>query len=89
MVNSLNDVKDLSREICRLEDENKQLPGQLESIVNTYQCCHQLFAVCVESFREAEAHAGVSLSPTLTLPPTFRDRSFAYKGTTSKLVHIL
>lgn len=79
-----NDVTDLSREICRLEDENKQLTGQLESIVNTYQCCRQLFAVCVESFREAEAHAGGTLSPTLTLSPTSRDRSFSFKDTTSK-----
>ena len=77
------DVTDLSREICRLEDENRQLTKQLESIVNTYQCCRQLFAVCVESFREVEANNGGTLSPTATLSPTLRDRSFSFKNTTS------
>ena len=77
------DVTDLSREICRLEDENRQLTKQLESIVNTYQCCRQLFAVCVESFREVEANNGGTLSPIATLSPTSRDRSFSFKNTTS------
>ena len=84
---SKHDVTDLSREICRLEDENKRLSGQLESIVTTYNCCRQLFAVCVESFREAEANARGNMTPTstptLTLSPTPRKRTFSFKDTKS------
>ena len=49
-----HDVTDLSREICTLEDENRKLKGQIDLITKTYNSCRELFAVCVESFKEVE-----------------------------------
>ncbi|KAK3611316.1 hypothetical protein CHS0354_015735 [Potamilus streckersoni] len=48
------DLTDMSREICRLEDENRKVQKHMEAIIDMYAHCRQLFSVCVESFREVE-----------------------------------
>ncbi|KAL4231981.1 EF-hand and coiled-coil domain-containing protein 1 [Mactra antiquata] len=59
-----HDLTDMSREVCRLEDASRRQSGQLELIVKTYRCCRELFAVCVESFKEVENADNVPQSPT-------------------------
>ncbi|KAH3789099.1 EF-hand and coiled-coil domain-containing protein 1-like [Dreissena polymorpha] len=80
-----HDVTDLSREICRLEAEKKRQSGQLDLIVKTYTCCRELFAVCVDSFREVESAgtSGMQLPPSPLRTPTRTpslQRRFSFSG---------
>lgn len=92
------DLTDMSREVVRLEDENRRQAGQLDLIVKTYRCCRELFAVCVESFKEVENSSSNPQSPTSgpqsplplrtpTQTPSLK-RKFSFSGSTRPVDNI-